>query len=380
MIRYIDELNTVDLKGKRVLLRVDLNVPILNGEVLDTFRLEKVIETVDFLREKEARVIIISHCEGEESKTLVPMWHYLNGYFPVEFCPTFFTPEAIDKLLNLKDKGVLLFENVRINEGEKANDPEFSKKLSAMADIYVNDAFAVSHRKHASIVGVPDFLPHFGGLLMRQEIENLSRAFTPARPFLFILGGAKFNTKVPLIKKYLEKADSVYICGALADNFFKAKGMEVGKSLVDENDFGISEFVKNPKLILPVDVIVSKPDLSTEVKAIDKVLKDEAIIDIGPESVQQVKKMIFASKTLVWNGPLGKYKKGFQDSTAAVSEIISEATETIGVESIIGGGDTIASINMLELNQKFTFISTGGGAMLDFLVNETLPGIDSLQK
>jgi phosphoglycerate kinase len=381
MIKYIDDLDKEDLKGKRVLLRLDLNVPIEDGQVADANRLEKAIDTVDFLRDKEAQIIIIAHLENKEggNESLVGVWNYLNGYFPVEFCPTFFTPEAIDKLLNLKDKGVLLFENVRNNPGEKENDLEFAKKLSQMADIYVNDAFSVSHRSHASVVGVPTFLPHYGGLLMRQEIEHLSRALNPNHPFAFILGGAKFETKLPLIEKYLEKADIVFVGGALANTVFKEKGLEVGTSLVSKEPIDIKEILSNPKFTTSVDVIVSDKDGNKNSKKPNEITKDECIGDAGPETVEQLREILKDKKTVVWNGPLGNYEKGFKDQTEALAKIIAEFTASNGLESIVGGGDTVASINALDINHKFSFISTGGGAMLDYLVNETLVGIEALE-
>lgn len=379
MIKYLDDLELEDLKGKRVLLRLDLNVPVTDGEVMDAYRMERVIETIDYLRDKDAQTIIIAHCEGKDSPTLTPMWHYLNGYFPVEFSTTFFTPEALDKILKLKDKGVLLFENVRINEGEKANDPEFAKKLSQMADIYIDDAFGAMHRKHASIVGVPEFLPHYGGLLLRKEIEHISRAFNAESPFIFILGGAKFETKLPLIKKYLEKSDIVFVGGALANDIIKAKGFEVGTSLVSDGDFGIDELVKNTKLQTFVDVTVKDKDGNIAVKKLEDISSNDYIGDAGPETIEYLKSILKDAKTVVWNGPLGNYEIGFTDKTEQLAETIASLTSSNGLESIVGGGDTIASINKLDLNHKFSFISTGGGAMLDYLVNETLPGIEALE-
>ncbi len=378
MITYIDE--QVDVAGKYVLLRADLNVPIVDGQVRDTFRLERIIETIDFLRLHKARVVIIAHCEGAESKTLLPMWKYLNGFFPVHFSETYFTPEAYHIVSELKDSDVVLFENVRINSGEKDNDPEFSKKLASLAEIYVNDAFSVSHRSHASIVGVPAFLPHYGGLLMRQEIENISKAFNPEHPFLFILGGAKFETKLSLIKKYIDRADHVLIAGALANNFFVEMGYEVGTSLVSSGDFGIRQMlednIQTNKLIIPTDVTVQKPDGSIVFKKSNEVLPDEYIGDVGTETIECIRKIIEQSKTIVWNGPLGNYEKGFSDKTETLAEIIADS----GATSIVGGGDTLAAIAKLNNYEKFTFVSTGGGAMLDFLVNETLPGIQALEK
>ncbi|MDQ5948971.1 MAG: Phosphoglycerate kinase [Patescibacteria group bacterium] len=375
MVHYIDEVD--DLKGVRVLLRLDLNVPIIDGVLTDPYRLERVIETIDFLRSKDAQTIIIAHCEGTStvSETLVPMWHYLNGYFPVDFSPTYFTPEAIDKLLKLENKGVLMFENLRINSGEKTNDSDFAQKLSGMADIYVNDAFSVSHRKHASIVGVPQFIPHYGGLLMRQEIEHLSKAFNPEHPFMFILGGAKFDTKLPLITKYLDKADYVFVGGALSNNIFRERGFNTGKSLVAEGDFGIKEMLSNKKLLVPVDLTVTKPDGGVSFVEPENVTSDDMVVDSGPQTIHMLKDILKDAHTVVWNGPLGNYEIGFHDKTEQLAIAISECS----AESIVGGGDTLASIKTLGLNGKFGFISTGGGAMLDYLVEETLPGIDALE-
>ncbi len=381
MVHYLDELDKQDLEGKRVLLRLDLNVPIVDGEVGDTYRLERIVETVDFLRHKGAQTIIVAHIEDNngETTTLLPVFDYLKGYFPLDFCSTYFTSEAVEKVLKLQNKGVLLFENLRINPGEKENDPVFAKQLSGMADIYVNDAFSVSHRKHASIVGVPEFIPHYGGLLLRQEIEHLSRAFKPVHPFVFILGGSKFQTKLPLIKKYLDKADVVFVAGALANDIFKARGFEVGVSLISEGEIS-KDILENPKLKTFVDVTVKKENGKTEFKTLDEVSKDDYIADAGPKTIDELKDILKDAKTIVWNGPLGNYEIGFQDKTEQLAEIIAEQTTKNGAESIVGGGDTIASINKLNLNHKFSFISTGGGAMMDYLVNETLPGIQALEK
>lgn len=377
-MKYLNDLAENDLKGKYVLLRLDLNVPIVNGEVGDTFRLDRVIETVDFLRIAGARTIIISHIESGD-KTLVPVWHYLNGFFPLEFSPTYFTPEAIEKIAKLEDKGVILFENLRVNTGEKENDEDFAKKLSQMAEIYVNDAFAVSHRKHASIVGVPKFLPSYAGLLMRQEVENLGKAFNPEKPFLFVLGGAKFETKMPLITKFLNKADKIFLAGALANNIFKERGLELGTSLVSVVSVDLRGISENEKVVTPVDVTVTNSKGETINRKAHELQKDECIVDVGHDTIKQLESLVKESKTILWNGPLGNYELGFQDKTEVLAKMVADATPN-GVTSIVGGGDTIASINKLGLNEKFTFISTGGGAMLDFLVNESLPGIDALNK
>ena len=377
-MKYLNDLEEKDLKGKYVLLRLDLNVPIVNGEVHDTFRLDRVIETIDFLRDKKARTIIISHIESGD-KTLVPVWHYLNGFFPLEFSPTYFTAEAVDKVAKLEDKGVILFENLRVNPGEKENDEEFAKKLSQMAEIYVNDAFAVSHRKHASIVGVPKFLPSYAGLLMRQEVEHLSKAFNPEHPFLFVLGGAKFETKMPLITKFIDKADKIFLAGALANNIFKDRGFEMGTSLVSEVTVDIRGISNSEKVVTPIDVTVTNSAKEVINRKDNELNKDECIVDVGQDTIHQLQNLVKGAKTILWNGPLGNYELGFQDKTEVLAKMVADLTKNEGVTSIVGGGDTIASINKLGLNNDFTFISTGGGAMLDFLVNETLPGLDVLE-
>jgi len=381
MIRYIDELKKEDLQGKRVLLRLDLNAPMVDGEINDVSRLERVIPTVDFLRINDAKVIIIAHAENKdgENESLIPILHHLNGYFKTEFCPTYFTPEAVEKVLAMKDKDVLLFENIRTNPGEKENDEEFAKKLSQMAEIYVNDAFSVSHRKHASVVGVPEHIPHFGGLLMKSEIEHLSKAFSPEHPFVFILGGAKFSTKIPLVKKYLDKADTVFVGGALANDVYKAKGLEVGTSLVSKVTFDMADLLDNPKIIVPMDVTVTDKDGKVSFKKPEEIQSDECMVDAGPDTIEQLKEILKDAKTIIWNGPLGNYEKGFSDKTESLVEIIADLTQN-GALTIVGGGDTVASINKMDIAHKFTFVSTGGGAMMEYLVSETLPGIESLAK
>lgn len=379
-MKYIDELSKEELKGKRVLLRLDLNVPLDDNGITDTYRLERAVSTVDYLRGMEAKIIIIAHLENKDggNDSLLPVWNYLNGFFKLNFCGTYFSPEAIEKVLEIEDGGVLLFENLRVNPGEKQNDPEFAKKLAQMADIYVNDAFSVSHRSHASVVAVTEFLPHYGGLLLKEEIQNLSKVFNPVHPFVFILGGAKFGTKLPLINKYLSKADTVFVGGALANDIFKEQGYEVGKSLVSKEDFDMKEIISNSKFKTFKDVTVVEGE-KVSFKLPTEVSQDESIVDSGPETIEELRTIIANAKTIVWNGPFGYYEKGFSDKTEQLAEVIAEKTQgDTSVTSIVGGGDTVASIQKLNLEHKFTFLSTGGGAMLDYLVNETLPGIEAL--
>jgi phosphoglycerate kinase len=255
------------------------------------------------------------------------------------------------------------------------NDQAFAKKLSTMGDIYVNEAFSVSHRVHASIVSLPKYLPSYAGFQFEAEVKNLSHAFkNPKHPFLFILGGAKFSTKMPLIKKYLKLADYVFIGGALANDFLKAKGYVVGKSLVSDANFGIKALLKNKKLILPTDVLV-KSGNKLIIKKADQVKKDEFILDVGEDTVKNLSAIIKKSKLILWNGPLGKYEAGGAKATKEILKLVSKSK----AESIIGGGDTVELISEMKMEKKFSFISTGGGATLDFLANGTLPGIKALE-
>jgi phosphoglycerate kinase len=367
-----------DIKDKRVLVRLDLNVPIVNGKVTDDFRIRKSFPTLDFLIEKGARIILISHCEGKESKTLKPMHEYLETRYKVAFVKDFLDQESklavTAQSQALKEGEILLLENLRLDEGEKSNSPEFTAFLASLGDIYVNEAFSASHRSHASIVGVPTLIPAYAGFLFLKEVENLSKAFNPKHPFVFILGGAKFDTKIPLIKKFIESADTLFIGGALAHNFWKEKGYELGKSLVSEGDFGLKDMLKNKKIILPQDVVV-KRDNQTAVTTPDKVLKEDVIVDAGPLSIETLSGIIKDSRFVLWNGPLGNFEIGYKEGTLELASSIAESQ----CESIVGGADTLSAISTLNLEDSFSFVSSGGGAMLDFLAEGTLAGIDALK-
>ncbi len=332
-----------NIKGKTVLLRVDFNVPIKNGKVLDDFRIRAALPTINFLLKKGAKLILITHLGKDGKESLSPV------------TKRFFAISKIDK------SKVSFFDNVRKFPGEIKNDLSFAKKLANMGDIYVNDAFSVSHRAHASIVLLPKLLPSYAGFQLEEEVKNLSHAFkNPKHPFLFILGGAKFSTKMPLIKKYLKLADNVFIGGALANDFLKAKGYDVGKSLVDNTNYGIAKILNNKKLILPTDFVI----------------KNKAIIDIGGKSVKNLATLVKKSKLILWNGPLGKYEDGGAEATKKILKIVASSK----AESIVGGGDTVALISKMKMEKKFSFVSTGGGATLDFLANGTLPGIKALNR
>ena len=325
---------------------------------------------------KGAKVVIIAHLGEEGKESLLPVAVKLKKYIKgVDFISSSIFSDETEKKVNALKKGeVVLLENLRREVGEKKNSPSFARALSRYGDIYINDAFSVSHREHASIVGITKYLPGYAGFQFLSEIENLSKVFNPTHPFLFILGGAKFDTKIPLIKKYLRGADNIFIGGAIANDFFKAKGYEVGTSLVGENNFQVPVLLKSKNLILPVDVEVTKNSKNRFVKPID-VLPDECIVDVGPKTIELLKDLINKAGFILWNGPLGKYETGFGGSTEEVLKIISKSK----AKSVIGGGDTTALISKLKIEDKLGFVSTGGGATLDFLSKGTLPGIRVLK-
>ena len=345
-----------NIKGKRVLVRVDFNVPIKNGKILDTSRIDKAMPTLKYLIKKGARLILISHLGENGKQSLKPVADYLKKFIK---------------------KDITLLENIRRFSGEMKNDSKFAKQLASLGDLYVNEAFSVSHRAHASIVGPPKYLPSYAGLQLEKEIKNLEAAFKkPKHPFLFILGGAKFSTKIPLIKKFLgrasmdgarhdsaESADAVFVGGALMNNFFKEAGVDIGKSVYEKKNFGLKKLSKNPKIILPPDVIVYQ----------------NSFVDVGPYSVKLLEELIKKSKFILMNGPLGNYEKGFGKATEKILKAIIKSRAKV----IIGGGDTVSLLSNLEprtYNLKPNlFVSTGGGAMLEFLEKGTLPGIEALR-
>lgn len=348
-----------DLRDKKVLVRVDWNVPLDAGVVKDDFRIRKSLSTLEYLKKAGAKIIIISHT-SLDTDSLRPVAEYVNKFFPLAF----------------ESEGeVVLLENLRHNVGEKDNDLNFAKKLASRADLFVNEAFSESHRQYASIVGIPQFLPSFIGLQFALEVKELSKAFYPKRPFLFILGGAKFDTKLPLLKKFIGIADYVFVGGALAHNFFKEKNMEIGRSLISSGDFKLEGKMLNDNVHLPTDVLVQRRG-RVHIDTPNNLEQEDNIVDAGPNSILGLKEMIAKSSSILWNGPLGKSELDFKQSTLELARALAES----GKETIIGGGDTLAAIKELDLYDKFSFVSTGGGAMLDFLATGTLPGIEALSR
>lgn len=373
-MKSIKEIGSIS--GKKILVRFDFNVPVKDGRVVDDFRIKKSIPTIEYLHNKGAIVIILAHLGDDGKASLAPIAATLKKYVKnVKFINTpIFSDQTEREIKELRKGDIVLLENVRKESGEKNNSPSFARAMSRYGEIYVNDAFSVSHRAHASVVGITKYLPGFAGLQLMEEVNNLSHAFDPKHPFLFILGGAKFETKIPLVKKFFRYADDLFIGGALADDFFKAKGYEIGKSLADDGDFQIASLMKHKNLLLPIDVKAVKGKAERFVKS-DGVNSEETIVDCGPATIDMLKTLISKAKFILWNGPLGKYENGFGGSTEELLKFISKSS----AHSIIGGGDTVALVSKLKLENKLGFVSTGGGATLDFLAKGTLPGIKALK-
>ncbi|MFZ2167695.1 MAG: phosphoglycerate kinase [Minisyncoccia bacterium] len=367
-----------------ILVRVAMNVPTENGKVVNDYRLRRSLPTIRFLSERGARVILISHIGEKGTETLAPVAEALAKLIPrVSFFPETVGVRARDAVRTMHSGEILVLENVRRNRGEKMNDPAFSEELAALADVFVQDSFDTCHRAHASIVGVPKLLPSYAGLLLEEEVRELRKALTPKSPSLAVIGGAKFSTKEAVLTTLLEKYDHVFVGGALANDFLKAMGHEVGKSLVSlEIDGGMARIASNPKLLLPIDSLVvpagahlvSGACTNARVANVTDIRADEAVLDHGPDTITLLASLAHDTKSVLWNGPLGNYENGFIDATDSFARAVAAS----GAHSVVGGGDTIASIESLGLLSQFSFVSTGGGAMLDFLAKGTLPGIDAL--
>ncbi len=361
-----------NLKGKRVLLRLDLNVPMDGEKILDDTRIRKALPTLLFLKKAGARVVAVSHLGSDGTHSLQEVARRLGKLIPLGFMPKVLGREVERAVDSMQNGAILLLENLRREKGEMENNTFFALSLSRLGDIYVNEAFSESHRVAASIVSLPKFLESFIGLEFGKELAGLSKTFAPKRPFLFILGGAKFSTKLPLIKKYLKIADKVFVGGALMNPFFKAEGLEVGKSPADDYGEDLNLLRKNKKLVLPADVLVN----DGVVRKVNEIKKKDILRDIGPESLEKLKELISASKEILFNGPLGNYELGFDKTT---KEALLAITRT-QAHSVVGGGDTLAIVSRLKIENKLSFVSNGGGAMIEFLSSGTLPGIEALKK
>ncbi|MFB0545923.1 MAG: phosphoglycerate kinase [Anaerolineae bacterium] len=380
----------VDVQGKRVLVRVDFNVPLEEGRVADDTRIQAALPTIRYLLERGAKIILMSHLgrpKGvlKEELRMAPVAERLAELLgaPVATatdCVGDGVKAAVEKL---KPGAILLLENLRFHAEETANDPTFARQLASLADLYVNDAFGTAHRAHASTEGVAHHLPAVAGFLMERELDFLGRALErPEHPFVAILGGAKISDKIGVIENLLSRVETLLIGGGMANTFFKAQGYEVGESLVEDGSLDIAREIlerASDKLVLPVDAIVAdrfEAEAQSQIVAVDAVPAGWRILDIGPKTVELFKRKLTGARTVVWNGPMGVFEfPRFATGTTAIAQTLADLEAT----TIIGGGDSAAAVKQAGLTEKMTHISTGGGASLDFLEGKELPGVTALQ-
>jgi phosphoglycerate kinase len=380
----------IDVQGKRVLVRVDYNVPVKEGVVGDDTRIHAAMPTLDYLLENGAALILCSHLgrpkgSPDPKYSLKPVAEHLSKLMgkPVQFVEEAIGPKAEAAAEALKPGEVLVLENTRFHPGETKNDPDMARQLASLADIYVDDAFGSAHRAHASTEGVTQFLPAVAGFLLEKEIQYLGQAIAdPERPFVAILGGAKISDKIGVIKNLLAKADSILIGGGMANTFFKAEGYPVADSLVEDEALDTAKELlaqAGTKLRLPVDVVIAdkfEADAQHKTMATGPIPDGWRILDIGPETIEHYSRIIHEAKTIVWNGPMGVFEfPEFAKGTFAVAQAAAESDAV----TIVGGGESVAAVKQSGLADKITHISTGGGASLEMLEGLTLPGVAALQ-
>lgn len=388
----IRSVREAELAGKRVLTRVDLNVPLRGGDVADDTRVRAILPNLEFMLSKGARVILCAHLgrpkgEANPDFSLEPVARYLGGLLeaPVRFVADTVGPEAQQAAQALEDGQVLVLENLRFDGREKGNDPEFARALADLADVYVSDAFGTLHRAHASVVGVTEHLPSYAGLLVDKEIQAFARLEGEAlkRPFVALMGGSKVSDKVPLVDNLESRADRFLVGGAMAFCFLKAQGKEVGKSKVEEDAVDAAAKMLDDlgdKLVLPSDVVVA-PEFSADAPAtivsVDAIPVDQMGLDIGPESAAHYGSLLKEAGTVLWNGPMGVFE---MEPFAAGTRVVAEALAEGEAFSVVGGGDSAAAAALFGVSEKMGHVSTGGGASLEYVSGATLPGLAALDK
>ena len=386
----------IDVKGKKVIVRCDFNVPQKDGAITDDNRIKAALPTITYLVEKGAKVILMSHLgrpKGEPKMefTLEPVADRLRQLLGKEVkfksCPEVICDTIKEMADSLQDGDVMLLENVRFRKEETENGAEFAKELASLGEVFVQEAFGTAHRAHASTAGIADYLPAVSGFLIEKEVKFLGGAVeNPERPFVAIMGGAKVGDKIPVIESLLKKVDTLIIGGAISYTFFKAMGLEIGTSILDEENIGLAkELLKKAetagvKLLLPVDVVCAKEFANeTETVIVDRenIPADMMGLDIGPKTIDLYKNALVEAKTIVWNGPVGVFEMpSFAKGTKAIAEILAESDAV----TVIGGGDSAAAAEQFGLADKMTHISTGGGASLEFLEGKVLPGIAIIEE
>ena len=379
----------VEVGGKRVLMRVDFNVPLQDGAITDDRRIRAALPTIEYLLEKGATVIAMSHLgrpKGQvvEDLRLTPVAARLSELLdrPVTKLDDCIGPDVERAVGQAQPGDVILLENLRFHAGEKKNDPEFAKQLAAVAELYVNDAFGAAHRAHASVVGVAEYLPAVAGFLMEKELQALGGVLeAPEHPFIAILGGAKISGKIEVIDNLLPQVERLLIGGGMANTFFKAQGYPVGDSLVEDDVLDIAKQAlekAGDKLMLPVDVVIADAfdaEANSKVVPVNQVPEGWRILDVGPETLQRFSEALSQARTVIWNGPMGVFEfPQFAKGTFAVAKTLAEIDAT----TVIGGGDSAAAVQQSGLASNMSHISTGGGASLEFLEGKTLPGVAAL--
>ena len=389
MYRTLDD---IDVKGKRVLVRADLNVPMKDGEVADMLRIERQAPTIRELSGRGARVIVLSHFDRPGGKVVPSM--SLKPVAPalgravghsVGFIGDCIGAGVESAIAGMQNGDVLLLENTRFHAGEEKNDPAFAKALAALGDVYVNDAFSAAHRAHASTEGIAHLLPSAAGRSMEAELTHLHKALdAPERPLMAVVGGAKISTKIDLLKNLASKVDVLVIGGAMANTFLAAKGYQVGKSLCEHDQRETALAILSDSVMLPVDVVVAeefRQGASNRITSPDNVTPYEMILDVGPRTIQAFGKRLRTVKTVVWNGPFGAFEvPPFDRGTNAAAKAVAEATLEGRLLSVAGGGDTVAALNHAGVTQDFSYVSTAGGAFLEWLEGRVLPGVAALER
>ncbi|MDB2709923.1 phosphoglycerate kinase [Candidatus Pelagibacter bacterium] len=386
-----DETN---LNQKKVLLRLDLNVPLDNGKITDTTRIDKILPTINFLLKNEAKIIILSHVGRPKGKviselSLKPLCEDLKNKLNqnIKLVSKNIKEIKSTDLFKEYDEKIVILENLRFYEEEEKNDNGFAKHLASLADIYVNDAFSCSHRAHASIFEITKFIPSYAGLQLNLEIDALTKITSEIqRPITCIIGGSKISSKINIIKNLIAKFDNIIIVGGMANNILRYKGHEIGKSIQEDNCDKIIEEIfslskkENCKIIYPEDVAVGKNlEGSAEIKELNNISKDELILDIGPKTIKAINSLIEESSTILWNGPAGYFENpNFAKGSIEISKKIIEKNKNNKIYSVAGGGDTVSLLNSIGAINNFNFVSTAGGAFLEYLEGKELPGIKAL--
>ena len=386
-----DETN---LNQKKVLLRLDLNVPLDNGKITDTTRIDKILPTINFLLENEAKIIILSHVGRPKGKvvselSLKPICEDLKNKLNqnIKLISKNIKEIKSTDLFNEHDEKIVILENLRFYEEEEKNENGFAKHLASLADIYVNDAFSCSHRAHASIFEITKFIPSYAGLQLNLEIDALTKITSEIqRPITCIIGGSKISSKINIIKNLIAKFDNIIIVGGMANNILRYKGYEIGKSIQEDNCDKIIEEIfslskkENCKIIYPEDVAVGKSlDGSAKIKELNNISKDELILDIGPKTIKAINSLIEESSTILWNGPAGYFENpNFAKGSLEIAKKIIEKNKNNTIYSVAGGGDTVSLLNGIGAINNFNFVSTAGGAFLEYLEGKELPGIKAL--